>query len=276
MVCTIGANCSHYSTSSNNVSLIMNFNVDFNCPNYYNDGMGELLNTYHYVKTTKTKKIRYASARIIYYNNSSASFNLVLSGDIERNPGPSTDDNKRKTAPICQICSKTVRSNNKRLLCSHCYNFIHLKCTTDYKIAVVNCRQPVTWTCCECLHRELPMLNASFASSQDSFVHIDIDTSTVNSHLQLLDEHRNHTSIAHLNTHSMCSTFDEFSVMLNMYQFNIISLSETWLKDNKYLLDYVNIPGCNFEYRNRDNRWCWFLLTRRCVLQSTKRYCPYG
>ena len=57
-----------------------------------------------------------------------------------------------------------------------------------------------------------------------------------------------------LNYYSICSTFDEFSVMLNMYQFNIISLSETWLKDNKYLLDYVNIPGCNFEYRNRDNR----------------------
>ena len=31
-------------------------------------------------------------------------------------------------------------------------------------------------------------------------------------------------------------------------------MSETWLKDNQKLLDYVEIPGYNLEYTNRDNK----------------------
>ena len=70
----------------------------------------------------------------------------------------------------------------------------------------------------------------------------------------MLDQNRNRTSIAHLNTHCLSSTFDEFHVMLNEYQFDIITMSETWLKDNQKLLDYVDIPGSNLEYANRDNK----------------------
>ena len=41
------------------------------------------------------------------------------------------------------------------------------------------------------------------------------------------------TSIAHLNVQVLMSTFNEFSFMLDEYQFDGITLSETWLKDNK-------------------------------------------
>ena len=34
----------------------------------------------------------------------------------------------------------------------------------------------------------------------------------------------------------MSSTFDEFEVMANEYQYHIVTLSETWLRDNKHLL----------------------------------------
>ena len=27
-------------------------------------------------------------------------------------------------------------------------------------------------------------------------------------------------------------------------------LSETWLRDNKHLLGYIKMPGCNFLYKN--------------------------
>ena len=70
----------------------------------------------------------------------------------------------------------------------------------------------------------------------------------------MLDQKRNHTSIAHLNTQCLSSKSDEFHVMLNEYQFAIITMSETWLKDNQKLLDYVDIPGHNLEYANRDNK----------------------
>ena len=40
--------------------------------------------------------------------------------------------------------------------------------------------------------------------------------------------------------------------MLNIHQFDIITLSETWLKENINLLNCVDIPGYNKNFRNRD------------------------
>ena len=40
--------------------------------------------------------------------------------------------------------------------------------------------------------------------------------------------------------------------MLNIHQFDIITLSETWLKDNVNPLNAVDIPGYNKSFRNRD------------------------
>ena len=49
-------------------------------------------------------------------------------------------------------------------------------------------------------------------------------------------------------------TFDEFQVMINENQFNIVTLSETVLRNNKHLLKYVQIPGHNFVYKNRKQK----------------------
>ena len=51
----------------------------------------------------------------------------------------------------------------------------------------------------------------------------------------------------------MGSTFDEFQVMINESQFDIVTLSETWLRDKKHLLDCVKMPACNFVYKNREH-----------------------
>ena len=40
--------------------------------------------------------------------------------------------------------------------------------------------------------------------------------------------------------------------MLNIHQFDIITLSETWLKYNVNLINAVDIPGYNKSFRNRD------------------------
>ena len=70
----------------------------------------------------------------------------------------------------------------------------------------------------------------------------------------LLETNRNHLSIAHLNRQSMSSTFDEFQVMLCQHPFDIITLSKTWLRNDKNLLQNVQIPGYSFYYKNRDER----------------------
>ena len=52
----------------------------------------------------------------------------------------------------------------------------------------------------------------------------------------------------------MVSLFDKFHVMLQEHPFDILTLSETWLKDDVNLLNYVQIPGYKFSYRNRNER----------------------
>ncbi len=51
----------------------------------------------------------------------------------------------------------------------------------------------------------------------------------------------------------MTSTFDEFLLTVNKYPLDIITLSETWLKDNAALLDYVTVPGYASVFRNRES-----------------------
>ena len=83
---------------------------------------------------------------------------------------------------------------------------------------------------------------------------IKSDANYTNEHLEKLDELKKHISICHLNTQSMSSTFDEFQFMINQTKFDVITLSETWLKNDKHLLEYVRLPGYEFAYRNRDEK----------------------
>ena len=63
-------------------------------------------------------------------------------------------------------------------------------------------------------------------------------------HILNFQSHKKHLSIGHLNTLFMVSSFDEFHVMLQEHPFDILTLSETRLKEDVNLLKYVQIPGC--------------------------------
>ena len=52
----------------------------------------------------------------------------------------------------------------------------------------------------------------------------------------------------------MTPTFDEFQFIVNESKFDIITLSETWLKNDKHLLEYVNLPGYKSSNKNRDEK----------------------
>ena len=52
----------------------------------------------------------------------------------------------------------------------------------------------------------------------------------------------------------MSSTFDEFQVMLYQHPFDIITLPETWQRNDTDLLQYVKIPGYSFFHKNRVER----------------------
>ena len=188
-----------------------------------------------------TKQKRRYTAPISLYNNHHITFRLLLSGDVELNPGP----NQRN---VCNICEKTIRKNSSRFDCAVCKDSTHVKCTkinTPHRLL----HKINQWTCYRCFSTELPFHNErSLYIDRDAETHDELNVETDN----ILNQHRQHLSIAHLNTQSISSTFVQFEAMLLSYKFDLITLSETWLKDNKNLLDSVDITGYKKDFRNRD------------------------
>ena len=59
------------------------------------------------VALTHSSKVKRCKAPVLCYANSGKSFNIFLSGDIEKNPGPGSHPVKFDT------CEKTIRTNSK-------------------------------------------------------------------------------------------------------------------------------------------------------------------
>ena len=200
--------------------------------------------------------IKWSKSRVPYHTNSLAGFHINLSRDVESNPGPNLRQPSKPRRPQCPECGKTVRCNSKRLVCIICKSVNHLKCaysnTTAKSLYDSEANQ---WTCSYCTLSCLPFHSLR---SLDELVDNNLNThdnsyAETNIHLQRPQQFSNHTSICHLNTQSMCSTFDEFYVMCNTYKYDIITLSETLLRNNHHLIEHVQIPGYQLDYRNRDN-----------------------
>lgn len=195
-------------------------------------------------KNTQARHLKRGKSRVLYYSNCSATFNLILDGDIEVNPGPGF------VAPKCSTCSKVVRCNQKRLLCSQCLDVSHAVCQNKQHL-VTNSRVPYETMCDRCLHTVLPFLNVSLNTS---YVESENDVSMTDYHLEALNKNKHLLKISHLNTQSLISSFAEFQVFAHTYNFDIMTMSETWLKNNKHIIEYVELPGFKLVYKNREER----------------------
>ena len=72
-------------------------------------------------------KIKRAKSRTVYYSNTVATYNVILSGDIETNPGPGL--RSRNQIPKCTVCWKGVGANRKRFECERCFSLTHINYT---------------------------------------------------------------------------------------------------------------------------------------------------
>ena len=206
------------------------------------------------------RTIRKSSKLVPYYNNSSATHRLILSGDTETNPGPANRDNQqtkpksdRIRSSNCDLCNKTVQINSKKLMCIHCKSLVHLQCSTLKAILMIkNSRKAHEWVCESCHFKEPPFsgLREFHEITATKINSIDYE----NIHVSNFNGYRKNLSIRHSSTQSMVSSFDEFNVMLPEHPFDILTLSETLLKDDVNLLNYVQIPDYKFIYKNRNER----------------------
>ena len=161
---------------------------------------------------------------------------MILSGDVELNPGPASRG--KNNAAKCNICNKAVGTNSKRVKCEVCQHLTHISCLNVSKIQQKNytVKTIPLHTCTSCTLTELP-----FRNTQSLNETLDNETQIIppsrDFHIDKLQANQNNTSIAHLNVHALMLTFNEFSIMLNSYQFDIIAVTETWLQDTEYQRD---------------------------------------
>ena len=126
-----------------------------------------------------------------------------------------------------------------------------MKCITSNKKVSSNLTQD--WMCLTCFQSTLP-----FSKVRDLHV---LGSSLINEgveyqdqHINMLSKHQCYTSVVHINTQSLPSSLHELSLMMNSYQSDIVAVSETWLKDNKTQLEYVQINGYSSLWKNRESK----------------------
>ena len=169
-----------------------------------------------FVNQNKTIKRTKSSAQ--YYSNYIATYRIILSGDIETNPGPGL------SKPNCQVCDKTVRCIQKRLVCEHCLEMCHVKCS-NHQLNQNTSNKAHEWTRPDCIHTALPFYNRRNVDFDSTVANETTILHTNNCHIKTLKNHQKYTSITHINCQSVLSTFCEFAVMMKSYEFDIISLN---------------------------------------------------
>ena len=143
---------------------------------------------------------------------------------------------------------ETVHRNQKRVNCEICFDQYHRKYVNilgenstsfvypEYTISLL----PFS-TC-----NDYQMLNIIENNEEpDNFSEHYVDN-----HLRASTNRANQLSFMHITTQSMVSTLNQLVYTMNQYSFDVIAMSQTWLNENRLLLNHVNIPGYISQFRN--------------------------
>ena len=111
---------------------------------------------------------------------------------------------------------------------------------------------PNEWVCPKCTLSVLPFQKHNLSPSDTSGMSElgAEDSEFVDEHLRVLQERSHQLRILHIKTRSMAYSFDELFATINEHPFDVVTMSETWLKDNALLFQYVTIGGYCHVFRN--------------------------
>ena len=177
---------------------------------------------------------------------------ILLSGDVESNPGPGPKF-------PCGVCSRAVKLNQKGIQCDACDVWFHTKCDrlpdSEY-MRLTNTEDP--WYCSTC---SLPPLSDSFFDTPDLNDSLNdtgnscIDDSDASLPPYFCVPPTLSTSLlmSHLNIRSMLPKLDDVRLFLKQHKHGFVfGLSETWLSGNVTNME-VAIEGFNLYRRDRTN-----------------------
>ena len=107
--------------------------------------------------------------------------------------------------------------------------------------------------CQQCLWAQLPFLKSDVLDTSQLLESHQDTTDEPDHHLLALTSRPMHLQFMHLNTQSLLSSLDELILTMEKYPFDVITMTETWLKDNAQRLQYATIPGYSPEFRHHNN-----------------------
>ena len=186
-------------------------------------------------------------------------FILILSGDIEQNPGPGIKF-------PCGVCKKSVRSNQRGVACDRCDLWFHTKCM-GMNTLVYNGLRNVSWECLQC---GMPNFSSSFLdemnhkhdtnpysllSDTNSYTIPSLDSEQCGPIAQSSPLQKKQCSqrsnrpfkIVNLNLQSINNKKAEVLLMLERDNPDIVVGTETWLKPE--VSNAEIFPSCYTIYR---------------------------
>ena len=169
----------------------------------------------------------YALSKLKYKNHKTfCKFLLLLSGDIEANPGPQA---------LCEVCQKNIAQRHRILCCYKCNCWVHKKCANISEIRYISIKNKVEgfhFDCNRCNYaEELPFFQEQYLEevSQTFNVLNDGDLSE-NEDFKNFDQRGLH--FIHLNINSILSKIDELRIIAFKTNAAIIGISESKIDDS--------------------------------------------
>ena len=156
---------------------------------------------------------------------------LILSGDIETNPGPS---NK----PQCECCFRTIAINHRFVSCVECESRSHIKCAgvSPNQYNRMQADRTITFYCQPCLSNNMPFADVEPEEYFD-------DNFVLPERIEPLNLFRKSClNIAHLNVNGLRSKLDFIKILLFQEKFDILCLNETKI-DSTVSDSDIAVPG---------------------------------
>ena len=156
---------------------------------------------------------------------------LILSGDIETNPGP-------PTKPQCESCFRTIAINHRFVSCVECESRLHIKCAgvSPNQYNRMQADRTLTFYCPPCLSSTLPFADVEPDEYFD-------DVFVLPDHIEPLNLFKKSSlNIAHLNVNGLRSKLDFVKILLFQEKFDILCLNETKI-DSTVSDSDIAVPG---------------------------------
>ena len=175
---------------------------------------------------------------------------LALSRDISLNPCP--------VKYPCGLCSKSVASNHRAVLCEVCYYWHHIKCVqispSEYKLLSAS---EDSWVCSNCSSFQFTVSYFDSDQSINTSTNSSLDTDDhVNSVFETLKEsrrkHPTNFTAAYININSVRYKFDEIKELLTDKIVDFLVIAETKI-DQSFNDNLFQVEGFKMFRRDRNS-----------------------